>query len=150
MKAKKFNKVFFDIQTKLFAYDYECKLFDAVKDAKRKELGLEGFWAWYEKNDKPENPVSSGQSKAYRLWFWNDREELNFDEFVWEHEAHDFIDTLRKAGVETFTVTNQSTALMENMHWFAAEGCTLVGLCEIESTDLWDRDAKKMAVRFAL
>ena len=37
------------------------------------------------------------------------------DDFLWEKEVTDFIETLRKAGIETFVYTNQSTAVMENL-----------------------------------
>jgi hypothetical protein len=108
---------------------------------------------WYENGpEEPKYPLTGGQSKAWRMWYWNEREEMNFDEFVWEGDAKDFIDTLRAAGVKTFTVTNQSTSLMENMHWFQQNGCTLMGLCEVEETDEWNRKhyGNKMGVRFAL
>lgn len=49
----------------------------------------------------------------------------------WDREQHDFIDTLRKAGIDTLVVTNQSTGLMEDLHGYAAEGCTMLGLCTI-------------------
>lgn len=33
--------------------------------------------------------------------------------------------------IKTFVYTNQSTAVMENLHKFAAAGCTMQGLCTI-------------------
>ena len=53
------------------------------------------------------------------------------DDFLWDWEVADFVDTLRRAGIDTFVYTNQSTAVMENLHAFAAEGCRLEGLCTI-------------------
>ena len=53
------------------------------------------------------------------------------DDFLWEKEVRDFVEALRSAGLETFVYTNQSTAVMENLHAFAAEGCTMMGLCTI-------------------
>lgn len=140
---------------KLFDYEDACKEYEALKDSKREELSNDEFWAWYawyKENNKPKHPLTGGQGKALRLWIWAETEELVFDDFVWEREAHDFIDTLRKAGIKTFVVTNQSTSLMENMHWFQQEGCKLVGLCEVEPTDEWERkfNGTKMGVRFAL
>ena len=66
--------------------------------------------------------------KAYHAWRSNnenDTEEFEFNDFTWETETKDFIDTLRKAGIETMIITNASTALLENLHAYAAEGCTL-------------------------
>jgi len=45
------------------------------------------------------------------------------DDFLWEKEVADFIDALRKAGIDTFVYTNQSTAVMENLHPQRAVGC---------------------------
>lgn len=91
---------------------------------------------------------NAGRNLFGEMTYWQE----NFDDFVWEGEAKDFIETLREAGVKTFTVTNQSTSLMENMHWFQQNGCTLMGLCEVEETDEWNREhyGNKMGVRFAL
>lgn len=153
MKAIKYNKTFFDIMVKLAAYEYEVKSLDIVKKAKKSELSRDEYWDWCGKQNDPAYPISSGECKAYRLWYWNERDELNFDDFVCEHEAHDFIDTLRKAGVKTFTVTNTGTSLMENIHWFEAEGCTLLGTCRVESIDPWEckhGHASKMGLRFSL
>lgn len=149
MKANEYmNK----ITQMLNDYERECKAFEEEKETKKQELDSNAFWDWYKDHDKPAYPLTGGQAKAWHMWYWNEREEMNFDDFVWEKEAKDFIDTLRKAGVKTFTVTNTSTALMENMHWFQQNGCTLLGLCEVESTDKWElkHAGMKMGVRFAL
>ena len=140
------------LKDKLEAYEQECKQFNETKEAMREELDGDAFWDWYKQQDEPEYPLTKGQTKALHLWYWNEREEMNFDDFVWEDEAKDFIDTLRAAGVKTFTVTNHSTSLMENMHWFQQNGCKLMGLCEVEETDEWNRKhyGNKMGVRFAL
>jgi len=146
------NKVMNELTKKLNAYERERKAYEESKEEARKQ-GHEALMDWYENGpEEPEYPLTGGQSKAWRMWYWNEREEMNFDDFVWEHEAKDFIDTLRAAGVKTFTVTNQSTSLMENMHLFQQNGCTLMGLCEVEETDEWNRKhyGNKMGVRFAL
>lgn len=146
------NEYMNELGRKLDAYGRECKAYEDSKEEARAQ-GHEALMEWYDNGpEKPEYPLTKGQSKAYRLWYWNERDELNFDDFVWESEAKDFIDTLRAAGVKTFTMTNTSTALMENMHWFVENGCTLMGLCEVEPTDPWERKhgGPKKGVRFAL
>ena len=50
------------------------------------------------------------------------------DDFLWEGEVHDFVEALREAGFSSFVYTNQRTAVMDNLHRFAAEGCRLEGL----------------------
>lgn len=130
-----------ELTKKLNEYDRKKRAYDAMKERYKTDL------------KRPEYPLTRGQSMAWRVLYWNERDEPNFEDFVWDkNEAKDFIDTLRAAGVKTFTVTNQSTALMENMHWFEQNGCKLMGLCEVEETDEWNRKhyGNKMGVRFAL
>ena len=148
----KTNDYMNELGKKLNAYEREHKAWEESKEAARAK-GHDALMEWYDNAPKkPEYPLTGGQSKAYRLWYRNEREELNFDDFVWKGEAKDFIDTLRAAGVNTFTMTNTSTALMENMHWFQQNGCTLMGLCEVEPTDPWEKkhSGPKKGVRFAL
>lgn len=149
MKANKYME---KLSEKLKAYEVERKGWEDSKEEARKQ-GHEALMAWYDEgHEKPKYPLTGGQAKAWHLWYWNEREEPNFDDFVWETEAKDFIDALLKAGFETFTFTNTSTALMENMHWFQENGCTLMGLCEVEPTDEWDKKhyGMKEGVRFHL
>ena len=63
------------------------------------------------------------------------------------------IEALRSAGIETFVYTNQSTAVMENLHAFAAEGCTMEGLCTITRQETrWgdEEPVEVMGIRFSL
>lgn len=79
-------------------------------------------------------PYTQGAFKAYRAWAASvsrGNEEPELDDFLWEREVSDFIATLRAAGIESFTITDRSTGLMENLHAFAAEGCTMEGLCMV-------------------
>ena len=90
--------------------------------------------AWYEEDAAATFPFESGVSKAYRAWAQSlsrKETELEMDDFLWDKEVADFISTLRSAGIGTFVYTNQSTAVMENLHAFAAQGCTMTGLCTI-------------------
>ena len=94
--------------------------------------------AWYREDNAIKYPYSGGEGKAYRAWSSSvDRSQTEFemDDFLWETEVHDFVETLRKAGVKSFVYTNESTAVMENLHAFAAEGCELAGLCTIACTE---------------
>ena len=76
-------------------------------------------------------PFSQGAVKAMQAYRSTEGDELIVDDHFWETETTDFIDTLRKAGIHSFVTTNQSTALMRNIHGFVAEGCTMQGLCTI-------------------
>ena len=90
--------------------------------------------AWYAEDQAAKFPFEQGACKAYRAWansISRKEAELEMDDFLWEKEVRDFVEALRSAELETFVYTNQSTAVMENLHAFAAEGCTMMGLCTI-------------------
>lgn len=109
--------------------------------------------AWYAEEEQMKGPFPSGVSKAFRAWKYGESDEFLFEDFVWEREAADFIDTLRKAGLETFVVTNSSTALMENIHWFVGLGCKLEGTCIVtKHRRRWGEDEEEQLIglRFSL
>lgn len=90
--------------------------------------------AWYAEDEKAVFPISQGASKAYRAWWISiDRKEneVEMDDFLWEKDVQDFVDAFKAAEIRSFVYTNQSTAVMENLHQFAAAGCTMQGLCTI-------------------
>ena len=125
--------------------------------AKKQQIIDEKGWdseelkAWYAEEEQMRFPYSQGACKAYRAWKYSEGDEVLFDDFVWEKEAHDFIDTFRKAGIGGFVVTNSSTALMENLHWFAAEGCAMQGLCTISKKENRfgeEKEEQVMGIRF--
>ena len=110
--------------------------------------------AWYEEDAAAKFPFESGVSKAYRAWAQSlsrKEDELEMDDFLWDKEVKDFIEALRSAGIETFVYTNQSTAVMENLHAFAAHGCTMMGLCTITRQETrWgdEEPTEVMGIRF--
>ena len=100
--------------------------------------------AWYEEEAAAKYPFSGGESKAYQPRAGTEsrgEEEYEMDDFLWDTDVHDFVETLRKAGIRSFVYTNKSTAVMENLHALAAEGCEMTGLCTIVRTeDRFGRD----------
>ena len=112
--------------------------------------------AWYEEDAAAKFPFESGVSKAYRAWAQSlsrKADELEMDDFLWDKEVADFIEALRSAGIETFVYTNQSTAVMENLHAFAAAGCTMIGLCTITRQETrWgdEEPTEVMGIRFSV
>lgn len=130
-------------------------------DDKRKGLIEAKGWdspeveEWYTKKQQMQDDFNTlfprGIWKAYRAWRWGKTDELVMDDFLWEGEVQDFVDTLRRAGLETFVYTNSSTACMENLHGFAAAGCTLMELCTItmkENRYGEDEEVQVHGVRF--
>ena len=112
--------------------------------------------AWYAEDAAAKFPFDAGASKAYRAWAQSisrKEDELEMDDFLWDKEVEDFLSTLRSAEIETFVYTNQSTAVMENLHAFAANGCTMLGLCTITRQECrWgdEEPTEIMGVRFSL
>jgi len=109
--------------------------------------------AWYAEEEQMKFPFSNGANKAYRAWKYSQGDEVVMEDFTWERERHDFIDALRKAGMKTFVTTNQSTGLMEDIHGFIAEGCTMLGTCIItKKKDRWGEETEEQiqGIRFAL
>lgn len=92
--------------------------------------------------EKNENLYSRGQCIAYRAYdtyksgYYND---FVVDEFFWDaSDIKDFLDTVRKAEIEIFIFTNQSTGLMKNIHDLVESGCTLLGTCKVSSNSKYD------------
>lgn len=111
---------------------------------------------WYAENEAMKFPFEQGTCKAYRAWAQSisrKEDEFEMDDFLWDREVKDFIDTLRCAGIKSFVYTNQSTAVMENLHAFAKEGCTMTGLCTItrQETRWGDEEPTEIqGIRFQL
>ncbi len=112
--------------------------------------------AWYEEDAAAKFPFEQGACKAYRAWassISRKEDELEMDDFLWDKEVADFIGTLREAGIGTFVYTNQSTAVMENLHAFAAQGCTMTCLCTITRQESrWgdEEPCEVQGIRFSL
>ena len=112
--------------------------------------------AWYAEDEAAVFPFSQGACKAYRAWassISRQEDEVEMDDFLWEQEVVDFVEALRDAEIDTFVYTNQSTAVMGNLHQFVAAGCTMLGLCTItrRETRWGDEEATEvMGIRFSL
>lgn len=112
--------------------------------------------AWSKEDAAARFPFKQGTCKAYRAWassISRRENELEMDDFLWNKEVADFLKALRSAGIETFVYTNQSTALMENLHAFVEQGCTMTGLCTITRQETrwgYEEPTEVMGIRFRL
>ena len=114
----------------------------AIRLAEKEKLmnsdNWDGVKAWYEREKSFPFPFSDGYMKAY--WAWNESTRYNTEvfevsELPWQKDAHDFISCLKEAGISEFAITDRSTALMDLLHAFEKEGCTMKGLCEVKHID---------------
>ena len=153
---KKENTYFAELDR--IARDFEAR-HDAHKKLKQEIIDTKGWdseelKAWYAEEEKDfQYPISAGACKAFRAWRYSDTDEVIMDDSCWDRERHDFIDTLRKAGLKTMVVTIQRTGLMEDLHGYAAEGFTMLGLCTITKKDnRWGEETEEqiMGIRFSL
>lgn len=153
------NNTYFE-NLKKIGHDWEAER--ASRQARKQQIidtlgwDSEELKAWYEEDAAAKFPFPQGVSKAYRAWAQSlsrKEDELEMDDFLWDKEVADFIDALRQAGIETFVYTNQSTAVMGNLHAFAAQGCTMTGLCTITRQETrWgdEEPTEVMGIRFSL
>ena len=131
------NNTYFEELEKI-GHDFEKK---CAAHQEKKQSIIDAFgWDsrelkdWYAEKEAMVFPISGGACKAYRTWknsIRRNEDEVEMDDFLWEREVTDFIEALHKAGIRTFVYTNQSTAVMENLHAFASNGCKMTGLCTI-------------------
>ena len=146
----------------LYRIGCEYEAARAERQARKKQIidtlgwDSEELKAWYEEDAAAKFPFSQGISKAFRAWkssLSRSEDEIEMDDFLWEGEVHDFVEALREAGFSSFVYTNQSTAVMDNLHRFAAEGCRLEGLCTItRQENRWGEEEpyEVQGIRFSL
>ncbi len=90
--------------------------------------------AEYERKNSIKSSLTDGQAKACRAWrnsTLSGNEILEVRDLPWDREVHDFVETLRAAGIDDFAVTDQSISLIGSLHRLADEGCTMQGLCTV-------------------
>lgn len=99
------------------------------------------------------NKLSRGTLEAYWTYEFNlnnNSSEFEFNELPWTTDMSDFVKTMREAGIETIAVTETSTALLENLHKLASQGCTIEGLCKVSRPDIWGNGKEYPAIRIRI
>ena len=105
---------------------------NAENDAKKQSRGtLEAYW-------------------TYEFNLNHNSSEFECNELPWTTDMSDFVKTMREAGVKTIAVTETSTALLENLHKLANQGCTIESLCKVSRSDIWDKDKEYPAIRIRI
>ena len=105
-----------------------------------------------ELENKPSCHWSDGEGMAYRAWrgsVYNKQSELELEDKLLKEEVHDFIATLRRAGIKSFVFSGTETystwfhdkspwwnrlerGIAEHLQDFEAEGCKIGHPCTIE------------------
>lgn len=86
--------------------------------------------AWEEREQKFPFPFSRGQTTAYNVWKEskaNGLEIVECRDLPWEKDFHDFIVTLREAGIDAFIVTDSTFSNERYANLFQREGCKIIG-----------------------
>lgn len=97
---------------------------------------------YFENLRTKQNPTI-GEIKAYRVY----KNDFILEDFLWEKEVKDFVNTLREGGVKYFVYTSTSTALMSNFHSFIENGCKFIETCNVESSIF---EESKKGLRFEI
>ncbi len=66
-----------------------------------------------------ESTLIDGKHRAYIAWlnsFRNQSSAFEVNDLPWPRDIHEFVETLRAAGVAEFAVTDRSIGLMEGLH----------------------------------
>ena len=150
------NNAYFD---EMYRIGHEWSLAHRAHEELKEEIIATKGWDcpemddWYEEEERMRFPFTAGANKAYRAWKYSEGNEVEMTDFCWQAEYADFIDTLRKAGIQSFVVSNQSTGLMEDIHGYTAQGCTLEGPCTItKKSERWgaEEEEQVLGLRFRL
>lgn len=99
------------------------------------------------------NKLSRGTLEAYWTYEFNlnhNSSEFECNELPWTTDMSNFVKTMREAGVETIAVTETSTALLENLHKLANQGCTIEELCNVSRLDIWGKGKEYPAIRIRI
>lgn len=112
-------------------YGQNSKEFEACK----KEIDMLG-----------ECPVSKGARAACRAEELSEQRECSefeVENFIEPENVHDFVETMRKAGIESFVYTNESKWTLGNVCAFVKEGCRIDGTCTLTQHNRYGRPLGK-------
>ena len=73
--------------------------------------------------------------QAYRNTTQRGCDAFEVDDLPWPDDTKDFVETLRKAGITSIVVTDESTGLMDGIYDLTACGCTMGSLRTVTRAD---------------
>ena len=149
------NEVFNEIRRTVTEWETARSERRERKKAIIKEFGYDSpeYAAWSETDTERPFPVSHGVKRAYRAWESSieyGSNEFEFNDYTWDNDTTDFIDTLRKAGIKTMVMTCSSWALIDNLYAYVEEGCTIEGLAVVTRKNDFGRIRKMKGIRLRI
>ena len=94
--------------------------------------------------------ISSAVIRAYIESLDRNWDDINFEMIIWSEKIPEIVQSLKELGIESFTLSDQSTGLMSELHEFIKAGCKLVGCTEIRISEYPNRVTKKFDTKQAL
>lgn len=143
------NKYFEELNEKVVEYETKRYELRKRKEACTQEGDWDGVMKCIDEEEKLEVPITNGEWKALEMVAYSEGKEYVLSNFLYVNEVEDFCETLKKSGVESFVFTNQSTALMDNIHDFINNGLEFAGIVEVEKKRGRHRDIVK-GLRFTV
>lgn len=126
------NRFFEGMKATAIAYNEAQAIRKEQRDAMIEADDWDGVKAFDEREEKEfPCPFASGENKAlvqYDGSLQNGADAFEVEDLPWDCELAGFVTTLRKAGIDRITVTDQSTGLMNGIHELNALGCKMIGL----------------------
>ena len=89
--------------------------------------------------------INSSIYRSYRKSKESGNAMLDFSDTVWAHDIPEIAKTLRSAGVQEFTISQQASNLLENMAEFTKCGFKVSGVVEVKSS-YQDWDTKEFSI----
>lgn len=92
--------------------------------------------------DRKEAPESFGMNRAIMSYLnTNDYglSKLTVDDMPFLQDMDGFMETIEAAGIMEFNLCDNSTGLMESLHYLMAHGWMIDGTCEVEFSHITTR-----------
>ena len=108
----------------------------------------EYFNALIEKyTDRQQAPESHGMNRAIRAYLESNDENLSglmVSDMPFMQDMDDFMGTIEAAGITEFLLCDNSTALMESLHYLMGHGWMVGGTCEVKTSHFSTRQGLRM------
>lgn len=88
--------------------------------------------------------------------YWEARERknqhINFSDIIWDKEFDAIFADLKRYGIKTFTISNTSTGLMDDLAAFCEKGCKISGMVKVNGLKNWHDDGfeQKNAIKLQM